>query len=388
MALILAVKKCQIPVIACHVDHGWRKKSQEEALWVKKEMERHGIECYVEKVHCPSCGNWEAVARQQRMDALHKIYQKTGAQACFLGHHRTDQAETVLKKVLQGNRLPYLSGMEQESLWNQMVIVRPFLQLGKEKMLSYLQKINQSFLTDPSNSDLYYLRARMRQKLFPFLEEYFQRKIEDPLVRLGQEMTLFQEYLQERVSSFKEKIVRSAFGVYLPKMEGIAFLERRFLLSSQFVTPCPLTVVDTVCRWAEEERANVEITSGKDTIYVDRGRIFILSKPLPSPSDWSVDLVDQGVFPRLDQDRIKQIWQGKVPIVLPGKQGILGKPCKTAAFHGKKTLDQWWAENKIPRFLTQSLPVWKLGEQVVAEFFVERQKMQEENILHASLFLS
>lgn len=115
------------------VDHKVRAGSGDEAHAVAKILEEKGestcvmlpillltfldIPTDVLKIEWPEglnpkeASNFESLARTYRFQALGKACRDHGIQSLFLAHHRDDQAETVLMRMINGHRKDGLCGM-------------------------------------------------------------------------------------------------------------------------------------------------------------------------------------------------------------------------------------------------------------------------------------
>ena len=89
----------------CHVDHGWRKESFEEANQLKILAEKHLVPFYLYKIDIKELeeGNLEDNCRKMRFLFFKQEYAKCGFDALLTGHHADDQVETILKRVFEGS---------------------------------------------------------------------------------------------------------------------------------------------------------------------------------------------------------------------------------------------------------------------------------------------
>jgi tRNA(Ile)-lysidine synthase len=372
----------QIPIEVAHVDHGWRTESEKDAAWVRNHVEALGVKCHIGQLQQPKSGNWEAEARMGRMRYLTQVCRKVGAQAILLGHHRRDQAETVLKTVLQGNALPHLTGMQAVGDWKGCPVWRPFLAVQKEEIDRFLSDQGVVALQDPSNKDLHYLRVRMREQLFPQLSKTFGKQIEEPLVRLGAEMQLLEGYLQEKSAPLMELVVEGPFGYYLPFVPGAHVLELRYLLRTLSPESLSVSVVDQVIALLTTKNANKRVEVGGMVIHLDRGRLFLQTSPFPERGQWNL-LPDKGDVTEMDP--IRGIWKGRLAVSLPTHyDGLISMPSNTC-YRGSKSLSRWWNDHKIPHFLSSSLPVLIHENRVVQEFLTGRSPPHAKEMQHAIL---
>ncbi|KFZ12490.1 hypothetical protein V501_04202 [Pseudogymnoascus sp. VKM F-4519 (FW-2642)] len=109
--------KDQFKFHAFVVDHKVRAGSGDEAHAVAKILEEKDIPTDVLKIEWPEglnpkeASNFESLARTYRFQALGKACRDHGIQSLFLAHHRDDQAETVLMRMINGHRKDGLCGM-------------------------------------------------------------------------------------------------------------------------------------------------------------------------------------------------------------------------------------------------------------------------------------
>ena len=147
------------------VDHGLRDGSAAEADQVVAALTGRGIPArrFTVSELAPITGR-QAWAREKRLQILCDQARQTGSAVLF-GHHRDDQAETVMMRLSRGSGLAGLSAMAPYSLYQGVVFGRPFLGLSKGDLISVCQAYGADFVTDPSNADPVFERVRTRQWL-------------------------------------------------------------------------------------------------------------------------------------------------------------------------------------------------------------------------------
>ena len=118
MALLHLLRECaqkkDLRIGVAHVNHCWRAESSYEAAQLEELVKNLGYSFHL-KVLNPSelTGNLEDACRRERLAFFNELTHAYGYQAVILGHHRDDQAETVLKRFLEGASLVNLKGMEE-----------------------------------------------------------------------------------------------------------------------------------------------------------------------------------------------------------------------------------------------------------------------------------
>src|SRR6476620_6970567 len=112
--LLNCQKKLQFTFGIAHIDHRWRSESKEEAESLRQLAETHQISFHL-KVLDPSSfqGNLEENCRQKRLEFFRQLCHEYRYQAVLLGHHANDQAETVLKRLLEGSGWNGLAAMQE-----------------------------------------------------------------------------------------------------------------------------------------------------------------------------------------------------------------------------------------------------------------------------------
>lgn len=133
-------------------------------------------------------GSLESAARRIRYRWLDEVAQETGATHVALGHTASDQAETVLFRILRGTGLAGLRGMPRRRRLrpgSPVWLVRPLLSVFRSEVEAYLDALGVAARHDASNDDPRFLRARIRKRLLPLLREEFNPRVEQALLRLA-----------------------------------------------------------------------------------------------------------------------------------------------------------------------------------------------------------
>lgn len=151
----------------------------------------------------------EETARKLRYDYFEKVLEEGIVKYIFLAHHKMDQAETVLMRILRGTGIDGLEGMKVISNG----YVRPFLHVDKEDIMGYVAKHNIPFVTDETNEDENYSRNFIRSSVLPLIKTKYP-KAEDSLCRLADIAGGVNAYLnlQINVNKLNDNEVKVAFN--------------------------------------------------------------------------------------------------------------------------------------------------------------------------------
>ncbi|MGE4218900.1 MAG: tRNA lysidine(34) synthetase TilS [Alphaproteobacteria bacterium] len=145
------------------VDHGLRAESATEAGEVVRWLSARGIAAVcLSRGAAPLRGNTHAAARDLRYRLMGEWCRKAGVLHLALGHHREDQAETLLARLVRGSGIDGLAAMApvQHAAWGRLV--RPLLFVPAARLRATLAAAGQVHVEDPSNRDPRFQRTRLR----------------------------------------------------------------------------------------------------------------------------------------------------------------------------------------------------------------------------------
>jgi tRNA(Ile)-lysidine synthase len=111
----------------------------------------------------------EDVARRKRYTFLSGLLKQRKGNYIALGHNADDQAETLIMRFFQGSGPPGLRGIKAI----RGTIIRPLLSCSRSEILAYLAARKAVFIHDSSNTDMRFLRNRIRHRLIPLIKEVF-----------------------------------------------------------------------------------------------------------------------------------------------------------------------------------------------------------------------
>ncbi len=190
-----------ISLSAAHFNHRMRgSESDRDEKFVRALCESLGISLLtgsLEKGKNAPGLSVEDFLRRERYVFFEKSRQKAGAHRVALGHNQNDQAETVLMNVIRGTGLAGLSGMPP--VRNDGVYIRPLIDCSRREITDYLTKEALACVQDNSNSDVRFLRNRIRHGLMPELENRFNPAIRETLCRQADILRDEQDYMNRRV---------------------------------------------------------------------------------------------------------------------------------------------------------------------------------------------
>lgn len=170
--LLLARAAYPGSVTAATVDHGLRPEAAAEARSVADLCAAIGVPHIVLRAiaAAPAGGNVQDRARAFRYACLHDWARGDGRAAWVaVAHHRDDVAETFLMRAARGAGVGGLAQMRRHrplgSRSSGVSLVRPLLDWSRAELNAVLDAARVGHVTDPSNVDPRYDRARVRALL-------------------------------------------------------------------------------------------------------------------------------------------------------------------------------------------------------------------------------
>lgn len=167
---------------ALHVDHGLHADSAAWAEHCRRFCADLELPCTVVRVQVATQRGegLEAAARRARYAAF--AAQLRQGETLLLAHHRDDQAETVLLKLLRGAGPEGLGGMRERRPLGGGELWRPLLHaITRAQLRDYVATHGLSCIDDPSNADTRLARNQLRREILPRLAAHWPQAVDSIL---------------------------------------------------------------------------------------------------------------------------------------------------------------------------------------------------------------
>lgn len=173
-ALLLLLTEAAGPlgltVRAAHLDHSIRPESGGDAAFVVALCEELHVPCAAGRADVPALArerglSLEVAAREERWRFLRREAARAGARAIATAHHRDDQAETLLIRLVRGSGAEGLGAMRP----CQDGIIRPLFWAEHAALVDYLRSLGRDWREDATNADPGIPRNRIRHIVMPAL---------------------------------------------------------------------------------------------------------------------------------------------------------------------------------------------------------------------------
>ncbi len=171
-----------------HVNHLLRgAESDADAVFVRETAAALGLPFYSAEVDAAAFATAEGrsvedAARVLRYRFLFATAAELGGALVATGHHRGDQAETVLLNLFRGAGGAGLAGMKPAAGG----VIRPLLAVEREEIEAYCRAHGLRPRTDSSNFSTEFLRNYLRLELMPKLTAVFNANIAATLCRTAE----------------------------------------------------------------------------------------------------------------------------------------------------------------------------------------------------------
>jgi tRNA(Ile)-lysidine synthase len=167
-----------------HIEHGIRGSvSIEDADFVKQLAQSLGLPFHIRSANVPAIqDNQEQAARRVRQNYFAELIAAGAMDRIATGHTRSDQAETVLYRILRGSGLAGLAGILPVT---KEGVVRPLLELDRAEIEAWLRERSIAWCEDATNQDRAYARNRLRYEILPLLRETFNPRLDETLSNMA-----------------------------------------------------------------------------------------------------------------------------------------------------------------------------------------------------------
>lgn len=153
-----------------HYNHKWRKDSSKDAKLIKNYCKKFDLNFIYKEASGKIVKN-EEHARNQRYAFFNECIKRYKLKVICTAHHKDDQIETIIFRLARGTGPKGLLPIKKVTKLNGTCIVRPLLDVTKDKIIRYAHNNKLSFNEDFTNKSLEYKRNLIRLKIIPELKK-------------------------------------------------------------------------------------------------------------------------------------------------------------------------------------------------------------------------
>jgi tRNA(Ile)-lysidine synthetase-like protein len=196
--------------IVCHLDHGLRIESLDDAGFVIQQADEYGLVSEVAAIDVKLVAkerklSIEAAGRAARYEFFAAVAKAHWCPRVILAHHADDQVETFLFNLLRGSGGTGLTGMRavsiREERGGRLELHRPLLGVWRDDIIAYAEKHGVKYREDASNTERKFIRNRVRHDVIPGLSEALGRDVRRSLWRSAEILGAECDYLASQTPS-------------------------------------------------------------------------------------------------------------------------------------------------------------------------------------------
>lgn len=360
---------------AVHVHHGLSAGADGWAAFCSEFCERSRVPLDVVHVEVPRASKegLESAARRLR----HAVFAGYSADWLALAHHRDDQAETVLFRLLRGAGVKGAAGMPAERPQARGPrLIRPLLEVPATLIARYAEECSLQWVEDESNSDARYRRNHIRHVLMPCITKRFPGGTA-VLARAGRHFAEAAQLLEDLAQIDREAVAAASGRIELARFHGLSLPRARNLLRLELLS-AGLRAPDA--RWLDEALRQLAttgaasetcLTTADGELHVYRGQLHVLRQRPAVPAGavpwsgedeltWGIDRVS---FRSTVGEGISRRLLRSAPVVLRCRQG--GEQLQPDSRRPLRTLRNLLQEAAIPPWERGRLPLLWCGERLV-----------------------
>lgn len=195
------MRRGDIPLTVLHVNHGLRgAESDRDLAFVEEMAAALGLPFVSHRMGAVS-GNLEQFCRRERKAFFERVIAEGRVRRVATGHTASDQAETVLMRLLRGTGTTGLRGVLPVTAEG---LVRPLLGIRREEIRAWLEAQAIPWREDASNASDVFLRNRVRSKLLPVMRE-LDPAVDSALERVAELAVLDEDYWRREAAAVLDK---------------------------------------------------------------------------------------------------------------------------------------------------------------------------------------
>jgi tRNA(ile)-lysidine synthase len=211
--LVTEYKDSYKELVVFHINHGLREESYEEAGFVEKFVKDFDVKFYKEELNMSdlerdSHTSEEMLARELRYQAFNKMAKLEGVTKLLTAHHKNDQVENILMRLLTGRSIDHSLAICEEIEMAGLTIYRPLLNSLKAELEEYAKEKNLHYYVDATNFDTDYTRNNIRHNIVPLLND-INRGSFDNLINFANYYQNINNNLKKAILSNKDNYIFS-----------------------------------------------------------------------------------------------------------------------------------------------------------------------------------
>jgi tRNA(Ile)-lysidine synthase len=217
-----------LSLVVAHADHGIGADSRTVGQAVRALAERYGLPFELGELRLGAAAT-ETSARLARYAWLDTVRRRHAARYVLTAHHRDDQVETILLRMLRGSAPGGLAGIPARG---RAGLVRPLLPFTREELAAHVVSRRLPVHDDPANRDPKHLRSWIRTVLLPLLGARLGPRLPDELLRAGRAAALERRAWDRALEHLPELQLHVLAGGFEVAREGLERYDARLAVAA------------------------------------------------------------------------------------------------------------------------------------------------------------
>jgi tRNA(Ile)-lysidine synthetase-like protein len=209
LAILIYLSKIHnFTIYTASIDYGLRKESNDESKFLKKYTSLFGIKSYISYVKGYSRkqndsgkrSEFEEESRNIRFNTYKQIIHENNLNpdiGVFVAHHKDDIIENIFTNAMKGANILDLEVMKDVSMIHDVKIYRPLLAFKKDMIYNFAHLYYIPYFLDTTPK--WSKRGKMRNNIFPLLDEVFGIDWRNKLKDLGDQSNNWGNYINEYI---------------------------------------------------------------------------------------------------------------------------------------------------------------------------------------------
>ncbi len=203
-----------LTICAAHFNHKLREAADADARFAEQLAREMGFAFMTSSADVGDFAkehklSIEAAGRKLRYEFLRRSAMTVGAQKVAVGHTASDQAETVLMRLLRGTGPEGLAGIPPvRALADSQgpLVIRPLINVWRSEVMEHARSRNLEFRIDATNELPDFLRNKIRLELLPHLEREYNPQVKERLAATASSLALENDFLSNETRLLKDEI--------------------------------------------------------------------------------------------------------------------------------------------------------------------------------------
>ncbi|MGA2323630.1 MAG: tRNA lysidine(34) synthetase TilS [Sedimentisphaerales bacterium] len=191
-ALLHVLAALRLDIHCAHINHQLRTdEAQRDEDFVIEQCQKLKVPVITKKIDVRDYAkksklSIETAARNLRIENLVEIAKEQNCACIATAHHKNDNAETIIDRLIRGTGLRGMCGIwPAKKFADGITFIRPLLCATRDEIIQYLNSRNLNWCTDRTNTDFAYRRNFIRHRLLPALQNDSQSDIVERLAVLS-----------------------------------------------------------------------------------------------------------------------------------------------------------------------------------------------------------